>query len=110
MLINKRLRSLRIKHNLSVKFISKFLGIAESTYCGYEANLTSKHYREPSLEKIIKLANFYNVSVDYLTGYSEQIANYDKEYVINKVKEKIVDNEPLKALTIDTINKCLLVV
>lgn len=108
-MVNKRLRTLRIKHNLSVKFISKMLGIAESTYCGYEANLESKHYREPSLAKLSKLANFYNVSMDYITGYSDLTANHDKEYVINKVKERI-ENEPLRDLTIATINQCLLAI
>lgn len=56
-----KLKELRKEKNLSQKEISKVLNVAQNTYSRYETE-----EREPPLEIIIKLANFYKCDIDYL--------------------------------------------
>lgn len=56
-----RLKELRKSKKLKQENIAKFLNVAESTYRGYE-NGTS----EPNIQTLFKLADFYDVSLDYL--------------------------------------------
>ena len=57
------LRILRKKAGLTQEEISKILNVNQRTYSGYETK-----FSEPNLETLIKLANYYNVSLDYLVG------------------------------------------
>lgn len=43
--------------------IANYLNVKQATYSGYE----SGKY-EPTIETLCKLANYYNVSIDYLVG------------------------------------------
>ena len=58
-----RLKELREKKELFQSDVAKFLGISTPAYSYYEANK-----RNMPTETAIKLANFFNVSVDYLLG------------------------------------------
>jgi transcriptional regulator with XRE-family HTH domain len=60
-MIASRLRELRMKQGLSQEELAKILNIARTTYSGYE-----KGDREPDFELLIKIANYYDVSLDYL--------------------------------------------
>ena len=55
------LRRLRRVKGISMKELGKKIGVAESTISQYE---TGK--REPDFETLLKLGEFFNVSVDYL--------------------------------------------
>ena len=57
----KLLRILRKNKGLSMKELGEIIGVAESTISQYE---TGK--REPDFETLLKLGEFFNVSVDYL--------------------------------------------
>lgn len=57
----KMLRILRKNKGLSMKELGEIIGVAESTISQYE---TGK--REPDFETLLKLGEFFNVSVDYL--------------------------------------------
>ncbi|GAA4879954.1 hypothetical protein GCM10023310_70170 [Paenibacillus vulneris] len=63
MSIGKRLRLLRESKGLSQGDFAKILNIARTTYSGYETET-----REPDICSIIKFADFYSVSIDYLFG------------------------------------------
>lgn len=56
-----KLLELRQEKKLTQKDVAKVLGITPVGYNGYENN-----NRKPSIETLIKLADFYNVSLDYL--------------------------------------------
>lgn len=56
-----KLRELRKSNNQTQEQIAKILNVAPSTYRGYEL-----YTSEPSLATLIKLADYYNVSLDYL--------------------------------------------
>ena len=58
-----RLKQLRKERHLLQKDIAKMLEIPTSTYGNYEQELSL-----PSIFTIIKLADFYHVSLDYLIG------------------------------------------
>lgn len=59
----KILKYLRNKIGFTQNEIAKKVGIAQQTYAGYESG---KH--EPNLEIMIRLANIYKTSMDYITG------------------------------------------
>ena len=66
MMIGERLIELRKDRELTQKELSELLFINYRTYSGYERNET-----EASDDFKIKLAQFYNVSVDYLLGITD---------------------------------------
>jgi transcriptional regulator with XRE-family HTH domain len=63
--INKRLIALRESRNITRTKIYKYIAVTRQTYNAYETGKAS-----PSLEKLVKIAEFYNVSLDYLVGRS----------------------------------------
>lgn len=62
-MIGENLKRLRKERKLSQAEISKILGIAQTTYAGYENN---KH--EPDLKTLLAIADYFMVSLDYLFG------------------------------------------
>jgi len=66
MLFNHRLKTLREKRGLSQTEVAKRMGIARTTYSGYELGT-----REPDQNTLMKLARFFDVSVDYLIGNTD---------------------------------------
>ena len=59
----RRLRDMREDHDLSQMQIAEYLGIQQTVYSRYE-----RGFQTIPLEHLIKLADYYNVSLDYLTG------------------------------------------
>ena len=63
MFVYKRIRDLREDHDKTQKEIADLLNMQLSVYRRYEVG-----EREMPLWAAIKLANYYNVSLDYLVG------------------------------------------
>lgn len=63
--LGNNIRKLREKNNLSQKELAKILNIANSTLSQYESG-----DRVPSDDIKIKMADYFNVSLDYLLGRS----------------------------------------
>ena len=61
-----RLRDLRLNQGLSQKVIADYLGCSTVVYSRYETGS-----REPSMDTLMRLADYFNVSIDYLTGKSD---------------------------------------
>ena len=70
-----RFFELRSEKGISQREIAKLFDISQATYNNWENGRT-----QPSIEQLIALARFYEVSVDYLIGNSDDagIINYDK--------------------------------
>ena len=66
MKFNDKLRLLRRESNATLKEVSNGIGIPLSTYSNYEQGR-----REPSLEVLKLICDFYNVSADYLIGRTD---------------------------------------
>lgn len=64
--LSERLIQLKTKRKLLQKDIANNTGIALRTYQYYE-----RGEREPSVTALIALADYFNVSLDYLTGRSD---------------------------------------
>ena len=62
-ILSKRLKECRIERNLKQWQVAVYCDITEKAYQNYELMT-----REPKLEILIRIANFYEVSLDYLTG------------------------------------------
>ena len=65
-MLSERLKSLRLESKIAQKEISDKLEIGQGTYARYE-----KGDRKPTGEILNKLANFFNVSTDYLLGNTD---------------------------------------
>ncbi|WP_445488682.1 helix-turn-helix domain-containing protein [Niallia sp. 03133] len=94
----QKLNELRKQKNWSLQETADLLGIAKSTYAGYESG-----YREPSLRALIQIADLYDVSVDYIlkrkkTSTTIELTDYHDGYPIITV-----DNKPLTTLEIKNI-------
>ena len=63
------LRELRTKKGVYQKDVAKYLGVDRTTYVKYERGDS-----EPSIDIIKKLANYFDVTVDFLVG-EEKKAN-----------------------------------
>lgn len=66
MLFQKRLKELRNIKNTSQVTIAKALGITDRGYRKYEAG-----DNEPTMSVLIALADYFDVSLDYLVGRSD---------------------------------------
>jgi putative phage repressor len=64
-MFDNRLIKLREEMKKTKKEVADALGMPYNTYSNYESNL-----REPNSAVLIKIADFYNVSIDYLLGLS----------------------------------------
>ena len=64
--MKNRIKELRQKNNLTLKELGQKVGLATNTISRYE---TGK--REPKLETWQKLADYFNVSVSYLQGFTD---------------------------------------
>ncbi|MCL2188902.1 MAG: helix-turn-helix domain-containing protein [Defluviitaleaceae bacterium] len=62
----RKLKELREKRRLSQVGLALKLSISQSTISAYEVG-----ERTPDLETLICIAQFFNVSIDYLVGLSE---------------------------------------
>lgn len=66
-ILSERLRTLRKERNLTQQDIADYLGIRLRTYQYYEG---SGH--RPDLETLVALADYFQVSLDYLVGRTDE--------------------------------------
>ena len=62
----QRIRDLREDKDLKQRQIAEFLNCSQQVYSNYELG-----QRDIPTEVLIKLANFYDVSIDYLLGQTK---------------------------------------
>lgn len=68
-----RIKDLREDHDLTQKEISNFLNITQVAYSYYELGK-----RSIPLEVLVKLADYYNTSVDYLLYRTDELKPYNR--------------------------------
>ena len=66
-ILSKRLKECRKERGLSQIEIATFCDITEKTYQNYELMT-----REPKISILIRIADYYGVSLDYLVGRSDK--------------------------------------
>ena len=62
-----RLRELRLERNMSQQRLAMELSMTQNTISRYEIG-----EREPGIKDLIRIADYFNVSLDYLLERSEQ--------------------------------------
>lgn len=72
-----RLRELRKKHTVSQQKLSSYLNFGYTAIANYESGRN-----QPSLDTVKKIANYFDVTVDYLIGISDNPKNE------NEISEK----------------------
>lgn len=74
----QNLKLLRTKNKLSQQQLADIIGVTQQSINKYE-----NHKIEPDIQTLIKLAEYFNTSVDYLVGHTdidhviESIVRYD---------------------------------
>ena len=87
-----KLKELRVKKRLSQEELGKILGVSGQTILNWENCIHS-----PNVDQLIKLADFFDVSIDYLVGLKNE--NKTKNEIMNDLKDnskedllKIIEN------------------
>ncbi|WP_302338370.1 helix-turn-helix domain-containing protein [uncultured Ruminococcus sp.] len=80
-MLGDKLQKLRERKKLNRKQMAQELGLQYMTYCRYENN-----EREPSNETLIAIANYFDVTIDFLIGNSLKLDIYPHEYENAKMK------------------------
>lgn len=88
-MIGERLRKLRKAKGMTQEQVAAYLNAAKSTVSQYENNVN-----EPDLQTLVKLADLFGVSVDYLFGRGEP-ADKKEETADwpHLLKEKLTEEE-----------------
>ena len=71
----KNLRAIREDKDIKQKDIARYLNVSQNTYSQYETGVISL-----TADILIKLSDYYNVSIDYLVG----LTDVKKPYPRNK--------------------------
>ena len=74
-----RIKSLRKAKKITQKQLGDVLGVAESTISMYESG-----NRQPDVDTMRKIADYFNVTIDYLIG-GENISSSDKDELDEKI-------------------------
>ena len=96
LIISERLSFLRQQAELSQRDVCEIIGVAVTTYSGYEQG---KH--EPSAETVCRLASLYKVSADFILGvgfydpYSDEMMEHfiysTDDIDMKHLKESMID-------------------
>lgn len=83
-----RIRALREQQNLRQIDVAKATGIDQKTLSNYETEKTN-----PDSFAIMALADFFNVTTDYLLGYSSKNLNNRKKLIstIDQIQKSLSD-------------------
>lgn len=82
-------KSLRTEKKLSQQELADYMQINRSTYARYETSQT-----QPDFDTLFKLATFYDVSIDYLLGYSDEKNTYANITPTQKTILDFFENSP----------------
>ncbi|MCL1832566.1 MAG: helix-turn-helix domain-containing protein [Oscillospiraceae bacterium] len=66
---SKQLKTLRLAKNLTQKQLADKIGASERGIQNYELDL-----RKPTYDTLIALADYFNVSIDFLVGRTDKLS------------------------------------
>ena len=64
--LSKRIKELRLASGYTQKYVAEKIGVKYQSYQAYELGLSL-----PNLKNLVKLADLFDVSLDYLVGRKE---------------------------------------
>ncbi|WP_242861011.1 helix-turn-helix domain-containing protein [Clostridium scatologenes] len=83
MTFKERLKGLREDHDLTQLEVAQALNITRATLANYEQGI-----REPDFVLLVKIANYYDVTLDYLLCRTNLKVSFKKLYAPIKKKYK----------------------
>ena len=87
-----RIRELRLESKKSMRQVASELKMPYTTYVNYEKGL-----REPNSEVLIKIANYYHVTIDYLLGHvNEPFFYLDNDRILADINSYETVNTPIQ--------------
>lgn len=89
-ILGQRIKFLRTSYPMTQEMLGEKLGVKKSTIANYESG-----YSEPENEKMCKIANIFDVSVDYLLGNTD----------IKKPNDFLIDGLLKLQLTAEELDK-----
>ncbi len=98
-MLSVRLKTLRKELKKTQQDIADYLGITRSAYTAYEIDR-----RSPDHETLSKLANLYNVSIDYLLGRTNNrtpLNEKDERDIAKRIKQFRQEIEDSDGLAFD---------
>lgn len=84
----ERLKELRLKKGLTQKEIAEQFGIKQPNYQQWESGK-----RKPSSETLEKFANFFGVTMDYLSGKDDEDELSNVEVLFRMASDGMTDEE-----------------
>lgn len=73
----QRLKEIREDRDLLQRDIAKVLKVPQQNYSRYELGIVKM-----PIEKYVILATFYNVSIDYLVGLTDEVKPYPQSVLV----------------------------
>lgn len=95
LILGNRLKLIRAEAKMKQKDFASQFGLATTTYSGYESG---KH--EPNIDLLIKIADKYNLSLDYVVGRSNA-----KEGIAQDEFNQIITDEFITPFTTEGLSK-----
>lgn len=86
MIIEKRIKQLRINQKISQQELGNILGVTKVSVSCYENGK-----RVPSLDTLIKIAKYFNTSLDYLVGREKKIYNEESNKYVGAISEQDIE-------------------
>jgi transcriptional regulator with XRE-family HTH domain len=80
-----RIQELRKENGVSQKQLADFLGMSSGNLCDWE-----KGRSQPDIAMLIALSNFFDVSIDYIVGRSDDYGIIKKVENLSKEKELLL--------------------
>lgn len=95
MMIGERIKSLREERKITQQELARYLGVSQKTISNYENG-----ERSPDPNTLRKIADYFDVTVDYLLGRSNhrQLTRKDErdiEKIIEETRQRIENTEGL---------------
>lgn len=95
--VQERLKDLRVEQGLNLEELAQKTGISKSALGSYEND--NDEYKEINHGSLLKLADFYQVSVDYLLGLTN-----NRKYENTPIEELHLSDEVVELLKSERFN------
>lgn len=101
----RNLKLLRKKRGISQQKLADQIGVSQQSINKYE-----NHNIEPDIDTLIRIADFFNTSVDYLIGHSniERVIEPVETYDLNENESFLIDG--FRKLTIQERDSIIMII
>lgn len=91
----KNLKTIRNKSGISQQTLASAIGLTQQS-----VNMYENHKIEPDIDTLIEIANYFNVTVDYLIGRTDENGNV---LIENTLSERYAMLSKSEKICVDTL-------